>query len=705
MGMMSNGSFAIASCAVSRLIAGKTRVVRAISVSAEVGAGIALAAGAAAQTPPPVPASLQHTQATALQIRPGEFRTEHPTLENLGFEWDVVGDANHNAIVSVKYRRVGDAKWTDGMPLLRLDGEEVISRIFISGFNYVAPNMFSGSIFDLLPDTEYEAQFTMTDPDGVIGQSSVTTRVRTRAEPQPASGGQVYHVYPFGYDGPRQSPSFDGLLAAYFQGGLGGDWYNAAPPRAKPGDVILVHAGIYKDQRYRYGHEFMAKWRECCNTTGTGTYFLTTKGTAEKPIVIKAAGDGEVIFDGDGNYNLFNLQAGDYNYFDGITFRNTEVAILAGVKNIAGSKGLTVKHSKFIDVGIGIHTDFAGSSDFYIADNVFIGRHNPDYLTGWSSDEWMKLPGWKENSSAISQYAVKVYGPGHVVAYNKVRNFHDGIDHATYGDPIDSPRTPPELRPSSIDFYNNDISNMHDNCIEADGAMHNIRVMRNLCVNTGFQPLSLQPVLGGPAYFIRNITYNSPVYGAVKMHENPAGGIFINNSLFSGFSPGKDRIGSNIHLINNVIIGQKAASPVMQMSTFTDYSTSDYNAFGGVFSPKPFEWNSPAAGVANDTVTALDQRSFATLADYAKATGQDAHSVMIGLDAFENVPAIAPGVSLNKVYDGASIDARPKRKSAVVDRGTIVPNITDGFVGRAPDLGAIELGRPSPHYGPRDPSK
>jgi hypothetical protein len=30
------------------------------------------------------------------------------------------------------------------------------------------------------------------------------------------------------------------------------------------------------------------------------------------------------------------------------------------------------------------------------------------------------------------------------------------------------------------------------------------------------------------------------------------------------------------------------------------------------------------------------------------------------------------------------------------------PNLTDGFAGAAPDLGAIELGQATPHYGPRD---
>jgi hypothetical protein len=35
------------------------------------------------------------------------------------------------------------------------------------------------------------------------------------------------------------------------------------------------------------------------------------------------------------------------------------------------------------------------------------------------------------------------------------------------------------------------------------------------------------------------------------------------------------------------------------------------------------------------------------------------------------------------------------------DRGLAMPNVTDGFGGRAPDLGALESGQALPHYGPR----
>src|SRR5215831_2173824 len=384
-------------------------------------------------------------------VTAGEFVVEPPTLIALGFEWYIDGDANRNASVVVSYRKKGTTEWKQGLPLFRLNGERTVTGLLnpddpsgpghrviqtdTMAFTYVAPNMFAGSIFDLEPDTEYECRFHLSDPDGVSGVSEHQVTVRTRKEPEPAKGGHVYHVYSVGYSGPRIEPSFDGLLAGYYTAAIGGDWYDAFPPRVQPGDTIIVHAGLYKDQRLRYGHELLSGWKECCMTTWDGTYYLTQSGTADKPIAIVGAGDGEVIFDGDGNGVLFDVTAANYNYFEGITFRNTNLAMLAGRKRIVGATGITVKHCRFEQVGMGIHSDYSGSNNFYIADNTFIGLHDPAVMIGWASRRSETTPlELKDKNLDRSQYAVKIYGQGTVVAYNKVRNFHDALDHATYGD-------------------------------------------------------------------------------------------------------------------------------------------------------------------------------------------------------------------------------------------------------------------------------
>ncbi|MEE2846938.1 MAG: hypothetical protein VX956_10700 [Gemmatimonadota bacterium] len=68
-----------------------------------------------------------------------------------------------------------------------------------------------------------------------------------------------------------------------------------------------------------------------------------------------------------------------------------------------------------------------------------------------------------------------------------------------------------------------------------------------------------------------------------------------------------------------------------------------------------------------------------------------------------NVPALdARDVStLQSVYDAADLDFRLRPGSAAVDHGMVLPTVTDGFTGSAPDLGALEVGGTAPHYGPR----
>ncbi len=128
---------------------------------------------------------------------------------------------------------------------------------------------------------------------------------------------------------------------------------------------------------------------------------------------------------------------------------------MLGIKGIAGASGFTLKHSKLYDVGRAVQDDWSGSKNFYIADNSLIGRHDPNKMMGWIGSPWDKFPGFPE--LLTSEYAIKVYGQGHVVAYNYFANWHDGVDVATYGTPDGAPNDIPDRVPLAIDFYGNDI--------------------------------------------------------------------------------------------------------------------------------------------------------------------------------------------------------------------------------------------------------
>ena len=109
-------------------------------------------------------ARVEAAPAASNRVTADRFVVEPATLQALGFEWYVKGDDNRNAVVAVSYRKRGEHDWKDGQPLIRLDREHNKGP-----GEFVAPNVFVGSLFDLEPGAEYECRFMLSDPDGVSG--------------------------------------------------------------------------------------------------------------------------------------------------------------------------------------------------------------------------------------------------------------------------------------------------------------------------------------------------------------------------------------------------------------------------------------------------------------------------------------------------------------------------------------------------------
>jgi hypothetical protein len=605
---------------------------------------------------------------------PGRFHVEHPTLLNLGFEWLIDGDANRNATVAVRFRKAGTTAWRPALPLLRIGGERSFRDR--EKMTYTAPHGFAGSILNLEPATSYECEFTMTDPDGISGQAQQRVTVATRTEPKPYVGGRTLHVYPADHEGPKLEPSFIGLKAAYYGEGRG-DWTAVRMVKAQPGDTILVHAGLYRPDRLNYVDPLSAPF--------TGSMSLSLKGTAEKPITIKGAGDGEAIFDGAGNHKLFDVMASQHHIFDGLTFRNTEVALFAGDKEVMGAVSLTVRNCRFEDIGVGIWTEFAGSRDFFISDNLFLGREDQMRMIGWNQ-AGQRAAGIYPSHQLRSFFAIKVYGPGHIIAHNAIAYFHDGICLSTYG----PPDSDPELRASSIDIYNNDIHLSNDDFIETDGGAHNVRVFQNRGINAAHNGYSAQPFFGGPVYFIRNLLYHVPLGNVLKFNSAPAG-IFVYHNTFIGEQTSVEPY-SNSHFRNNLLLGKDIPNRgIMTWAHATPNFSSDYNGFRPNRNvAKQYNWRAPGAEIV----------SFATLTEFQKATGQEAHGIEVDYDIFEKLAPSDPA-RRHHVYHSSDLNFRLKPGSKAADAGQVLPTINDNFTGKAPDLGALELNQPQPHYGPR----
>jgi hypothetical protein len=361
------------------------------------------------------------------------------------------------------------------------------------------------------------------------------------------------------------------------------------------------------------------------------------------------------------------------------------------LKDLIGAKGLTVRNCRFEDVGAAVNTQYSGSQDFYIADNIMIGRDDRYRLLGWYN------PGIYGGNRLKSYVAVKVYGAGHVVAHNYIAFFHDGISVCTHG----SPDPEEDRKASSIDFYNNDIHLMADDFIEADGGVHNIRIMRNRGVNAAQCGLSAQPVYGGPAYYIRNVVYHVPTGCGLKFNVKPAGLVLYHNTMITEALPGD--YFSNAHFRNNLFLGTDTPGrAVFRFSNATAYSSYDYNGYR--LNPKSkdqFQWSAPAQGVLRDYALARGSaRNFGSLADLRAATSQEAHGLEVDYDIFQNLRPPETGKP-HAIYEARDLNFTLKSGGKAIDAGVPLPGINDGYTGRAPDLGAHEFGKPLPHYGPR----
>ena len=73
-----------------------------------------------------------------------------------------------------------------------------------------------------------------------------------------------------------------------------------AQAAARPGDLFLLHAGVYAE----------------------GTWAVEHHGAADRPIIYRGAGDGETILDGGGRERLVSAERAQHVWLEGLTLRN-----------------------------------------------------------------------------------------------------------------------------------------------------------------------------------------------------------------------------------------------------------------------------------------------------------------------------------------------------------------------------------------------
>lgn len=378
---------------------------------------------------------------------------------------------------------------------------------------------------------------------------------------------------------------------------------------------------------------------------------FTKSGTKDHPVIYQCKGIAI--------YKFIDLRNKKWVYIEGLTVDNIENDGI-GVK-LDGAENCVVRHCT-INAVYGIVAEKPGAINCYISDNVITG------ISQWTN----KAMGAQGDNSGEG---IQMTGPGNVICYNRVTGFRDCIST------MEDDRVANQV---CIDIYNNDIYRGPDDGIEADFCFSNCRIFRNRLTNC-YVGLSSQPGLGGPTYFVRNVMYNI-VHAAFKLKRASIGDVVLHNTVIKvGTGLGGNSAMNYAYFRNNLAIGGP---------------TGDVN------------WGEYGAGnpYAADIISVGEHNSF----DYdAVGVSGTEYIARIGEKPFSEVEQ--HGVErikledtfLNIKFPNSPLperevpDLRLKPGSLAIDAAVHIPNINDGFAGKAPDCGAYELGQPMPHYGPR----
>jgi hypothetical protein len=370
---------------------------------------------------------------------------------------------------------------------------------------------------------------------------------------------------------------------------------------------------------------------------------FSVPGDADNYIVWKGAGDGEALFTEGFNFGASHI------WIEGLTVRDQDFATFS----LDCPADVVVRGNFFYGNHYNIYLQ-RGGDGWYIADNTIVGDEDP---AGESFDgEGVELNGSFAACGANN----------HTVAHNRISRVADGIS---------TPGT-------NVDIFGNDIFDTSDDGVETDEGQTNVRVWGNRIHNAVHNAFSFQPQTGSPWYFIRNQVINN--LEDIAKYRTWDRAVFLHNTfvhwqdLQLGGAHGQLLSISRNNLWVSLNDGQ-----IWWMFGDVDWRTDlDYDGFDWGESIRPFFWNGT---------------TYPDLESFSAATGQETHGIRI--DHETCFPSLdVPGESPMSVPPQYLTLAR---RCPAVDAGARLPNINDGFAGRAPDLGAYEKGRPRPRYGPR----
>ncbi|MBU2009455.1 MAG: hypothetical protein KJ624_06450, partial [Chloroflexi bacterium] len=550
------------------------------------------------------------------------------------------------ATTTLEYRRISDSTWRSyDSRLIYVDTRASTPR----GTNWTA-NTAKAKIFGLSPNITYDVRITFDGTSVLTGQ--ITTLDTTPPEPSL----RTVYVATDGNDANNGlAPETPKLTI------------NAAFAMAQAGDRIWIKPGTY---------------------VLTSQAVLGANGTADNWIrVTKWEGEaGNVIIEGNGLINGVILLYGSYQRLDHLTIRkagNEVVGVTSypfGLKSWRWLDNNTITdwdiESPFGDAYAGIYA--SGNSERTIIVDNYLKRR--DVVAGNQNGTGHAICVKQETGGTDP-----TFGGRHIVWHNTVIGGSDGISDMGEGD----------VRGGwyrNSDIYENNISWVWDNGIQFDGAAMNVAAWDNV-IHSSMSAISLDPITIGPAYSIRNQSYDlrdlGGPWGAGRVGYkagNSSNGMWylIHESQYlqaeGGVTPGNNVAQENSGLasfmiLNSALMSDRYVIETTSMVGNGGIAVTDYNVMYTTDSAKFVQWW---------------YTRYLNLGAYKAGTGNEANGWSRNMASLDWVNA-ANG-DLRLVQSSPLIDA-----AAVIDGiNNNVEDDTWNYSGFAPDIGAVE----SPFTGP-----
>jgi hypothetical protein len=543
------------------------------------------------------------------------------------------------AMATVRYRKVGSSTWIVGHPLHRIRPGFADSRMTVE-------DGFAWPMIGLTPGTSYEVEVTITHgAQRTVDTGGMTTRAL------PAAAGAPTKIISAGATSAQIQAILDNVV---------------------PGDVVHIAAGVYS----------------------VDNILLRRSGTVFQPIYVRGESRGKVVLR-DGAGAILNLLNASDLVVENLTLEGSGVD--SGIA--ASSTGITFDNSyipervtirnttiKGVDRGI----DVTGEArQVLVYNNTLIGNNQ------WNQDlfpyDGKGSPGSGDGKPDIDQNVfwnddgIRITGQGNAAFNNTLSGFGDALAVEN------------GYKSIGVHFYRNDIRVAGDDAIEGDYGYRNITFYDNR-VQNAMTLVSLDPIWGGPFLAARNIGINIG-RGPYKLLKNNTGYFFYNNTVVRtnnqklrwGWKISDDGDQKAWGYRNNILIYRGSGDLLAIVARGENPIDFTHNSWY----PDKQVWWSVSEGLFENLSAAFRSLGVTTPVFSGSAKRHEADNIS------EDDPFVT-SIDLGPDYHTrVSILYSPYLLSGTAPKnsGAIIPNITDGFSGDAPDRGALISGVPTPIWG------